>query len=126
MTRSHASIAYLVFLALFAAFKYFSAAPAAFSAGYLVSVIVLVLLTGVIPYFLARFAAGRAGGTAGRWVAALAVALLACCAGYAGYFKLFIEPQNLGVSMGEVALRGIYAGTIQGVLAALYATARRQ
>lgn len=124
ISKNAVTLAYAVFLLLFAAFKYFSAAPEGFSPAYAISVAVLVFLTGVIPYFLARLLAGKVDPAAARWIAGIVVALLACCAGYAAYFKLFIEPQNLGVAMSDVALRGIYAGSIQGVLAGWYATAR--
>ena len=125
MSMKHVKLAYGVFLILFAAFKYLSAAPSTFNVGYLVSVVVLVVLTGVLPFVLASFIAGKAEGSVASWVTALGVAVIACCAGYAGYFKLFIEPQNLEVSMWDVAFRGIYAGSIQGILAALYSVARK-
>ena len=126
MSRKTIWIAYSVFLIAFAAFKYLSAAPDAFSSQYAISVVILVVLTGVIPFVVAARLAGRVGSTSSRWGVAMVSALIVCCAGYAGYFKLFIEPQNLGVSMSDVALRGIYAGTIQGVLAALHAMTARQ
>lgn len=125
LTRTQANIAYLVFLFAFAAFKYLGAAPAQFSSGYAISVTVLVVLTGVLPYAIARWLAGRHSHTGSRWATALVVGSLLCCAGYAGYWVLFIQPSGASVPVTAVALRGLIAGPIEGVLAALWVAARR-
>lgn len=123
MTSSRAAyLAYAVFLIAFAAFKYWSAAPETFAAGYAISVGILVMLTGVIPFVLASQIGKRQGSTIMRWVASLGVGVVTCCLGYAAYWALFIEPNGADVPVIAVALRGLIAGPIQGILAGLLVT----
>ncbi|WP_299192113.1 hypothetical protein [uncultured Erythrobacter sp.] len=116
---------YGVFLLAFGAYKYLIAAPPEFSIGYMVSVAILVVLTGVIPFVVAAWLAGKMPSPAGQWVVAIAVALIVCCAGYASYWALFIAPTGADVPMQAVALRGIYPGAIEGILAGLLAGSRK-
>lgn len=126
MTRTSAIAAYLVFLAGFAAFKYLAAAPPEFSSGYAISVAILVILTGVLPYALAVLFASRAGTRGGAWITATLVATIACCAAYAGYWAVFIAPSGADVPMLAVALRGLYAGSLEALLAALFVTSGKE
>ncbi len=112
---------YLLFLGLYAWWKYQAAAPDDFSVGYARTVAILVGLTGVAPFLLAflllkaaplkRFAASIAG---------VALGIVFCVGGYALFWKLFIAPYG-GPEMLEVALRGVGWGALQGGLAAIAA-----
>lgn len=120
MTRTTATIAFLVFLAGFSAFKYLSAAPPAFDPNYAVSVAILVVLTGVAPWAIAIGIGKQFDGTLARWVAALITAVVACCSGYGLYWAMVIGPNFPEVPMIAVALRGLISGPIEGLLAGLW------
>ena len=117
-----ALIAYLLFLAGYSWYKYAVAAPAEFSPGYAQSVVILVLMTGVAPFLIAfgglkvsglrRFPA-VAGG--------LVLGLVACVAGYAGYWWLFLAPNGGAPAVYDVAARGVGWGLLQGGIAAIAA-----
>ena len=114
-----------LFLVGFSAFKYLSAAPDGFSSSYLISVAILVALTGAIPLCGAVWLAKLSSNTGVQWAIAILSGVVLCCAGYATYWALFISPTGADVPLMAVASRGIYAGPIEGVLAALLATARK-
>lgn len=120
--RRIAFVAYSVFLAGYSWYKYQVAAPAEFSSAYLQSVAVLVLMTGVAPFFLALATAKliRVSGLA-RIALGLIAGLVFCVAGYAEYFTLFIAGNVPGVTLIDVALRGAGWGLAQGALAAMAA-----
>jgi hypothetical protein len=117
-----AYVAYAVFLIAFAVFKYSSAAPETFAAEYAISVCFLVMLTGVVPFVLASQVGKRQGSTIMQWLASLGVAAVTCCLGYASYWALFIEPSGADVPVLAVALRGLIAGPIEGILAGILVT----
>lgn len=126
ISTKNATYAYVVFLIAFAAFKYLSAAPEAFSTGYAISVVILVILTGVLPYLIARHLAVAVPGTIGRWLAAIVLGTVACCLAYGVYAAVFILPAgqaNLQTLM-PIALRGFIAGPVIGLLAGLWAHAK--
>lgn len=124
ISRRQAYAAYAVFLALFAAFKYFSAAPDGFAIGYAISVCIIVVLCGVLPFMLASIVGKRQSTTTMRWAVPLGVATIACCLGYAAYWALLIEPSGAEMPVLAVAMRGLIAGPIEGLLAGLLVTAR--
>ena len=115
-------IGYLLFLGFYAWWKYQASAPEEFSASYVQSVAILVLLTGLAPFLLVfgllkaarlkRFAASIVGVMFG---------VVFCVAGYALFWKLFIAPYGGGPEMVDVAVRGIGWGALQGGLAAIAA-----
>lgn len=126
MARPLAWALYAVFLLVFGAYKYFAAAPAEFSMAYAVSVAILVVLTGVVPFVAALFLASRASEGAVALLIAVFVGLVTCCAGYAAYWALFIQPSGADVPVIAVALRGVYAGPIEGLLATSILMSRRK
>ena len=117
-----AMLGYLVFLVGYAAYKYSVAAPPEFSQAYLISVVILVALTGVAPFLLTFGAlkAIRAKGLVNS-AAGLVLGLAFCVAGYAAFWALVISPSGAPVALTAVALRGVGWGLLQGGLAALAA-----
>jgi len=120
--RALALIGYVVFLAVYAAYKYQAAAPPAFSPAYAQSVTILVVMTGVAPFAftLAALKALRLKGAANA-AAGLALGLVFCVAGYAAFWAVVIAPSGAPVAISAVALRGVGWGLLQGALAALVA-----
>ncbi len=123
MTLSRVALmGYGVFLAFYTWYKYSVAAPPEFSVGYVQSVIILVLMTGVTPFVVAyallkavklkRLPASIVG---------LAVGLIFCVAGYAAFWWFFIAPNGSAPAVYDVAVRGVGWGLLQGGLAAIAA-----
>jgi hypothetical protein len=124
ISKRQAYAAFAVFLVAFSVFKYTSALPDGFSIQYMISVCILVVLTGVVPFVLASLVGKRLASTGMRWTATFGVAVATCCLGYAAYWALFIQPSGAEVPVLAVALRGLIAGPIEGLLAGLVVTAR--
>lgn len=115
-------LGYALFLAGYSYYKYAVAAPPEFSAEYAQSVVLLVALTGVAPFFFAFF---MLKALKLKRLAASGVGLLlgvgACVAGYAAYWAMVIEPAGIDAPLTAVAMRGIGWGLLQGGLAAIAA-----
>ena len=119
-------LAYLIFLAGYAIYKYSVAAPPEFSAGYFQSVLTLVLMTGVAP-FVVTYSLLKMLGLKGLAMTAtgLVVGLTACVFGYAAFWYFFIAPAGSAPAVYDVAIRGVGWGLLQGGLAALAAHPRQ-
>ena len=113
-------LAYAVFLILYAAQKYLAADPGTFVPQYVFTTAILVVLTGVIPFFVGRFVFDRTGSGIGvASIASLLVPLVLTAIGLAIYFFMFIAPQNLGLSVMDVLPRSLTPGLVQGALLAI-------
>lgn len=109
------SILIVGFLVFYSGQKYLAAAPATFNLTYVISVIVLVALTALIPLAIAAVAMRVMPGKALKLVSAAILPLAAAGAGFWIYWAVYLNPA-FGVPMEVVMPRAVFPGVSLGVL----------
>ncbi len=104
-----------LFLIYYFAAKYFVAGFTGFSVGYLVSVLILVTLTAIIPFYTARWLAGKLTGAA-RVAAILLLPVLLTMAGLSVFFVTFIAPNFEAIKLPDIIHRAFEPGIAITVL----------
>ncbi|GAB4528419.1 MAG: hypothetical protein Tsb0010_10950 [Parvularculaceae bacterium] len=114
------AIGFWIFFAVYAYLKYVRGFNGTFSILYTQTVIILLVLTAIIPYFFAYWGAqlGKRIHPGLGVLAAFALALGLCVGGYATYYFAFIAPNNPQIALSTVAPRGVWPGLVMGALAA--------
>ena len=107
--------AWLIFLVYYFAAKYFVGGFTGFSVNYLVSVIVLVLLTAVFPYYASRWLASKLSG-AGNVAARLVLPLSLVAGGLSLFFVVFIAPNFPTIELAKILYRAIEPAVAISVL----------
>lgn len=98
-----------VFLIYYFAAKYFVGGFTGFSVSYLVSVIILVALTAVVPYYAARWVSGKLEDAA-KIASVLLVPTVMTCVGLSLYFLLYIAPSYPNIQLPNIIHRAFEPG----------------
>ena len=106
---------WLSFLVYYCASKFF-AGYQGYSHAYLIQVVIIVLLTALLPYYLSKGLLKLERAKAA--IIALAPSLLAM-AGYAGFFFVFIKPNYPSMAAEQVIVRGLLPGVVISLILAL-------
>lgn len=104
-----------LFLIYYFASKYFVGGFTGFSVGYLVSVVILVTLTGIIPFYAAKWLTGKTAGPA-QIAAIFALPVMLTAAGLSIFFLLFIQPNFETIKLPAIIHRAIEPGVAITVL----------
>ena len=106
---------WLSFLVYYCASK-FLAGYESYSHDYLIQVVIIVLLTALLPYYLSKglLKLERAKAV----ITVLAPSLLAMT-GYAGFFFVFIKPNFPSMAAEQVIVRGLLPGVVISLILAL-------
>jgi hypothetical protein len=115
---------YLIFLAVYSWQKYRAAAPASFNQGYAINVAILVTLTAIVPYVVARLAMSMTSG-AGRLASAVLVPTFMAAGGFATFFFVFIAPNFPQVELMTVLPRSLTPGGVIAVILLIHMVLRR-
>lgn len=104
-------LGFWIFLIIYGAVKYLAVPEMMFQLPYILTTLLLIFLTAVIPYIIGFWAVRKTDGV-GRYAAALATALGLGALGLAIYFYLFIAPNAPGMAVTAVLPRAIIPGLI--------------
>lgn len=116
MQRSIPALIFVFFFAFYSWQKYAAAAPPSFQQAYAINVAILVTLTALLPYIIARILVARIKGSA-QLVSALIAPLVLCAVGFTIFFFVFIQPNFAQATLGPVVQRSITPGlAIGGIL----------
>ena len=113
--RLKTHIGFILFLAIYSYIKYTAMPNLMGSSQYILTTMLVVLLTAIIPYIV-TYILTRKGGSLGQYMTAGLLPLLLCAAGLATYFYLFIAPNAPGMSVTEVLPRAVVPGLVMGVI----------
>ncbi len=108
-------IGWIVFLFYYFSAKYFVGGFTGFSINYLVSVIILVLLTAVAPYYLSFWLINKSKAYV-KIIASLIAPLTLTSAGLSLYFVGFIAPNFENIALKNILHRAIEPGIAITVL----------
>lgn len=108
-------IGWIVFLFYYFSAKYFVGGFTGFSINYLVSVIILVLLTAVAPYYLSLWLINKSTAYV-KIVVSLIAPLTLTSAGLSLYFVGFIAPNFENIALKSILHRAIEPGIAITVL----------
>lgn len=109
------SILIVGFLIFYSGQKYLAAAPASFNLTYVISVVLLVALTALIPVAITCFATRIVPGKVGKLVTAAVLPLALAAAGFWVYWAAFLNP-SYGVPLEVVMPRALFPGVTLGGL----------
>lgn len=98
-----------LFLIYYFAAKYFVGGFTGFSIPYLISVLALVLVTAILPFYLARWITGMLTSPANILIS-LILPVLLTAAGLSAYFMLFIAPNYPNIQLANIIHRAIEPG----------------
>lgn len=119
LPRTLVSLAIFAFLIFYSAQKYLAAAPAGLNLTYILSVLVLVGLTAVIPLVLTLLVAPRVPAMPLRLALSAGLPLVLSAAGLFVYWIGFLSP-NFGVPLEAVMPRAIFPGVSLAALMVLF------
>lgn len=108
-------VGWIVFLFYYFAAKYFVGGFTGFSINYLVSVIILVLLTAIIPFYVSRWLLEKLSGNA-KIIASLVAPISLTAGGLSLYFVAFIAPNFPNIVLPNILHRAIEPGVAITVL----------
>ena len=103
------------FLLAYFASKYFVGGYTGFSVNYALSVIALVMLTAILPYYFARWMTGQQKG-ARRISAMIMMPITGTATGLAVYFTQFIAPNYPSIELANIIHRAVLPGAAITVL----------
>ena len=110
-------LGFAIFLVIYSVIKYRAVPELMGQPTYIKSTIILVILTAILPYFIALFVRGKMAGTS-KLIASLVLPLILCLVGLATYFYVFIAPNAPGMSVTQVLPRAIIPGLVMGLILA--------
>lgn len=111
--RTH--ISFLIFILVYGYFKYTAMPSLMGSSEYILTTVLVILLTAIIPYF-ATYILTRKGGSLDQYLLAGLLPLPLCAGGLAAYFYLFIAPNAPGMSVMDVLPRSLVPGLVMGAI----------
>lgn len=102
-------IGWIVFLFYYFSAKYFVGGFTGFSVNYLLSVIILVALTAIVPFYLSSWIINRSDGYV-KIIASLVAPILLTGLGLSLYFVSFIAPNFANITLPSILHRAIEPG----------------
>ena len=113
--RLKTHIGFILFLLIYSYMKYTAMPNLMGSMQYLLTTVLVVLLTAIIPYIVS-FILTRKGSSLKQYMTAAFLPLLLCTTGLAVYFYLFIAPNAPGMVVTQVLPRAIVPGLVMGAI----------
>lgn len=108
-------VGWIVFIFYYFSAKYFVGGFTGFSVGYLVSVVILVMLTAVIPFYTAKWLTQRTPGMP-AFATALILPIALTAVGLSLYFVVFIAPNYPSITLPGIIHRAIEPGIAISIL----------
>ena len=108
-------IGFALFLLVYSYFKYTAVPSQMGDPMYIATTALVVILTAVIPFFMARYLANKASAPK-NYILAAVVPLALSALGLAIYFYVFIAPNAPGMAVTQVLPRAIVPGLVMSAL----------
>lgn len=108
-------VGWIIFIFYYFTAKYFVGGFTGFSVGYLISVIMLVMMTAVIPFYTAKWLVDKSEKLA-QFGFALLLPILLTGAGLSVYFVIFIAPNYPAITLPGILHRAIEPGVAISIL----------
>lgn len=108
-------VGWVIFLFYYCIAKYFVGGFTGFSIGYLISVIMLIALTAIIPFYATKWLLAKLEG----WKAfaiALALPVVFTMTGLSLYFVVFIAPNYPSITLSGILHRAVEPGVVITIL----------
>ena len=108
-------VGWIIFIFYYFTAKYFVGGFTGFSVAYLISVLVLVVLTAAVPFYGVKWLLERSSGAL-KALIALALPTALAVAGLSVYFLIFIAPNYPNIELPGILYRAIEPGIAVTVL----------
>ena len=118
-------LAFLVFLTIYAIMKYQAVPSQMGQSAYIMTTLILVTLTAVLPYVLGLFASAKIKQGQG-FIAAAIIPFVLSAMGLSVYFFVFIQPVAPTMSVTQVLPRAIVPGLFLSALVVFWVFWRRK